>query len=93
MAKLLVSVSDDDYAEIKAASKRAGLTTSGYIRTVLKASDRRSKEQTELLRSIRALVPTIAEALGRTQEKEPKQIDWLIGKLLERYTKECGVKG
>ena len=73
MAKLLVSLPDEDYAEFKKKAKLLGLTTSAYVRTVIKDTEHRAKEHNEVMRAIGALVPTIAEAFGRTQQKDDKQ--------------------
>ena len=88
MAKLLVSLPDQDYAEFKKKAKLLGLTTSAYIRTVIKDAEHRAKEHKEVLRAIMALVPTIAEAFGRTQQKDDKQTEWLAQKLMDCYVRE-----
>jgi len=88
MAKLLVSLPDCDYAEFKKKATSLGLTTSAYIRTVIKDAEHRDKEHKEVLRAIMALVPTIAEAFGRTHEKDAKQTEGLAQRLMDCYVME-----
>ena len=89
MVKLRISLSDDEGNEIQKRADSYGLTTSAYIRTLLK--DALTKEHqarhSEVLRAIKALIPTLAEAFGKTQSADDELIGRLNKVLLERYAK------
>ena len=88
MARLLISIPEQELVQIRKTAKSFGLTTFAYVRNSVKASTTRNSNHSENLRAIRALIPTIGEALGRTQNVSPEAVEKLIKHLLERYDKE-----
>jgi hypothetical protein len=92
MASLKIFISDDEYADIKKKAEGAGLSVSAYVRTVIKNASPKVQDTGRidtLLKAMRALVFTQAEALGRTQNASPEAVEKLIKVLLERYDKEA----
>ena len=91
MAKILVrNIPDSDYEKILKKAKGLGLTTPAYIRQIIKDSvqNTRSIEQADPLKSARAQVVVLAEALGRTQNATPESIEKLTKILLKKYDQE-----
>jgi hypothetical protein len=91
MAKLLVSLPDQEYEEIRKRAKSFGVSISAFVRLTIKDAlpkdhDRR---QAEVLKAIKAIAPTIAEAFGKTQKASPELIAKLSKVLLERHSKYC----
>ena len=92
MAQILLRIQDEEYKQIKQKAVDLGLTTSAYIRQILRESLRKTnpKEQKvdNLKKDIRALVPVLAEALGRTLNTSQESVEKLSPILLKIYDKE-----
>jgi len=88
MARLLISIPEHEAAEIRKKAKSIGLTTSAYVRNTIKDSLNKDSKHSEVLRAIQALVPTLAEGFGRTQNASVDSVEKLSRLLLERYRKE-----
>ena len=89
MGSIAFTLPDDDEAKLRAKAKSLGVGVSAYLRTLVLDATRRNPEahQTELLMAIQALVPTLAEAFGRTQNVNRENIEKRTAALLERYEK------
>jgi len=87
MPKILINIQEEDTLEIKKKAASFGLTTSAYIRQVLKDSLRKknNNEQATTARTIRRLIPVLAEAFGRTHNASPETINKLEQILLKKY--------
>ena len=95
MVKLRVSLSDEEYAAIQKKADSYGLSASVYARDAIvrdASPQDQANHHTEnnILRAIRGLIPTLAEALGHTQNADRQMVDELSKILLERYAKETG---
>ncbi len=90
MAKILLRIDDAESEEIKKKAAELGLTTSAFIRQVLKHSLRKSSKQetAKTLKFVRALVHVVAEALGRTQNAPPEAVEKLAQILLKKFDQE-----
>jgi len=62
----------------------------GYVGQVVRDALRQDSDplRSELLSATRALIPVLAEALCRTLDKTPEQMERLTQVILERYEKE-----
>lgn len=91
MPKLRISLSDEECTKIQKSADAHGLTIAAYVRTVIKESLNKKADthHADILRAIKALVPTLAEAFGITQKVSREPIDKLSQMLLERYAKAC----
>ena len=84
----------DELDKVRATAKSLGLSVSAYVRQVVRDSLKTrpglepEARDAKLLRAMRALVPTLAEAFGLTQKASPEQVQRLTDALLERYGKE-----
>lgn len=89
MGSIAFSLPDEDEAKLRASAKSLGIGVSAYLRTLVSDASRRNPEahQTDLLKAVRALVPTLAEAFGRTQNVNRETIEKLTAALLDRYEK------
>jgi|GEM_PF-4421549 flagellar biosynthesis regulator FlbT len=85
MARLLISIPEQEAAEIRQKAKSLGLTTSAYVRNTVKDSMNKDTRHNQILKAIRALVPTLAEALGRTQNVSAEMTQKLSNLLVEMY--------
>ncbi|MFH0754433.1 MAG: hypothetical protein V2A70_07700 [Candidatus Omnitrophota bacterium] len=87
MAKVLFNLPDQEYIELKTKATSLGLTSSGYIRQILKDSLQKKPRQNDLATSIavRKLIPVLAQALGRTQNVNRQAIEKLTQILLREY--------
>jgi len=90
MAKILIRIDDAGSNQIKKKAADLGLTTSAYIRQVLKDSLKtKRKDHAELsLKLVRANVIVMAEALGRTLNASPETTDKLKKTLLKIFDQE-----
>jgi len=79
----------DEQDKLRAKAKSLGLSVSAYVRQVVRDSLRRDPEarDAKLLRGMRAVIPVLAEALGRGQASR-EQIEANVKALLERYDRE-----
>ncbi len=85
MARLLISIPEQEAVEIRQKAKSLGLTTSAYVRNTVKDSMNKDTRHNQILKAIRALVPTLAEALGRTQNVSAEMTQKLSNLLVEMY--------
>ena len=85
MARLLISIPEQEAVEIRQKAKSLGLTTSAYVRNTVKDSMNKDTRHNQILKAIRALVPTFAEALGRTQNVSAEMTQKLSNLLVEMY--------
>ena len=85
MARLLISIPEQEAVEIRQKAKSLGLTTSAYVRNTVKDSINKDTRHNQILKAIRALVPTLAEALGRTQNVSAEMTQKLSNLLVEMY--------
>jgi len=90
MAFVNFRVSNEGKAELNARAQSVGFSTSVYLRNLVRDHLKRDPQanHTELLRAIQALVPTLAEAFGRTQGKPEEMIERLVVALRTRYEME-----
>ena len=77
--------------ELIARADSLGISLAAYVRNVVRDSLRRNPEpvSAQVHRTIRALIPVIANGLGITQHADEKQISELTKHLLETFDKEC----
>ena len=92
MAKVLFNLPDQEHVELKKKAASLGLTTSGYMRQILKDSLRKKTRQDGQAVSIaiRRLVPVLAQAWGRTQNVDRQAIEKLTQILLKEYDQGGG---
>ena len=92
MAKVLFNLPDQEHVELKKKATSLGLTSSGYIRQILKDSLRKKTRQDSQAVSlaIRRLIPVLAQALGRTQNVDRQAIEKLTQILLKEYDQGGG---
>ena len=90
MATIFFTLSNEERSDLRERAKSMGLSTSAYVRNLVRDAIKRDTEakQTEVLKRIRALVPAICEALGRTQNATPDIVEKLTKVVLDRYDKE-----
>ena len=90
MAKILLRIDDAESKQIQKKAAELGLTTSAFIRQVLKDSINKSqKNKPDIhLKIARAKIVVIAEALGRTQNATPEAIEKLSKILLKKFDQE-----
>ena len=70
MVQILIRLEDAESKEIKQIATGLGLSTSAFVRKIVKEHLRKPKQKERPdnnLKHIRALIPIIAQALGRTQ--------------------------
>ena len=70
MVQILIRLEDAESKEIKQIATGLGLSTSAFVRKIVKEHLRKAKQKEQSdnsLKHIRALVPILAQALGRTQ--------------------------
>jgi len=90
MDKILLRIEEAESKQIQKKAAELGLTTSAYIRQVLKDSLKNSnrKEPPDSIKATRALVHVVSEALGRTQNASPEAIEKLSKILLKKFDQE-----
>ena len=91
MGQILLRIEDTELKQIQKKAQDLGLTTSAYVRQVLKDAHRSppKNQPVELPGAVRRLIPVMAEALGRTQNATPEAIDKLTKILLKKYDQEA----
>ena len=91
MVKLMISLTEEERNSIKAKAKGLGLTTSAYVRTAATESLCRNKDNqnAEVLKAIRALVPTLADGFGRAHNASRESTERLSEVLLSYYDQIC----
>ena len=92
MANLKIYIDDADYAKIKEKANGLGLSISNYICMVLKETLPQTKDDRfeEILRAVRALIPTLVELDGRQRKSVTQaQIDEMTQTLLAYHAKAC----
>jgi plasmid stability protein len=89
---LIRNIEVTDYKKIQEKASELGLSANAYIRQVLKNSLKKfaKQEPADTLKAARALVPVLAEALGRTQNANPEAIEKLAKILLKKFDQEAG---
>ncbi len=87
MPKILISIQDEDARAIKKKAASLGLTTSAYIRQVLKDSLRKQSrpDSQAVALAVRRLIPVLVQALGRTQNASSQATEKLKQILLKEY--------
>jgi plasmid stability protein len=92
MAKVLFNLPDQEHAELKKKATSLGLTTSAYIRQILRDSPhKKSRPDSQAVSlAIRRLIPVLAQALGRTQNADRQAIEKLTQILLKEYDQGGG---
>lgn len=90
MLNIALTLEPDEQEKLRAKAKSLGVSVSAYVRQVVRDSLKRDPEAREakLLRAMRALVPTLAEAFGKTQKAGDELTAKLATVLLERYDRE-----
>ena len=91
MRTICLSLSEQQHNRAAQKAASLGVTTTAYIRGVLKDSFNRrdiDRQHQETLRAIRALIPILAEACCRTQRIPRDLIDRLTKTLLDRYAQD-----
>lgn len=90
MAQIHIFIDDAEAKQIQKKAADLGVSTSAYIRKVLKDSQRNTTrtEQPDTIKAARALVIVQAEALGRTQNASPEATDKLKKTLLKIFNQE-----
>jgi hypothetical protein len=92
MANLKIYIDDADYAKIKEKANGLGLSISNYICMALKETLPQTNDDKaeEILRSIRALIPTLVELDGRQRKNVTQaQIDEMTQTLLAHHATAC----
>ena len=87
MAQIHIFIDDAEAKQIQKKAADLGVSTSAYIRKVLKDSQRNTT-QPDAIKAARALVIVQAEALGRTQNASPEATDKLKKTLLKIFNQE-----
>ena len=89
MIKLTLALPIAEEEKLRVKARSMGLSLTGYASQILRDSLRQESDplRNELLRAMQALVPTLAEAFGRTQNVSRENIEKLTAVLLERYEK------
>ena len=90
MLNITLILEADEQAKLRAKAKSLGVSVSAYVRQVVRDSLKRDPEarDAKLLRGMRAVIPALAEAFGRTQRADAEQIEKLAEALLARYDRE-----
>ena len=90
MLNISLILEADEDVKLRARAKSLGLSVSAYVRQVVRDSLKRDPEAREakLLRGMRAIIPALAEGLGRSRNESPEQIEKLVQVLLARYDRE-----
>jgi len=94
MVQFLLRIEEAEAEQIKQQATEFGLSASAFIRQIVKASLRKGNQKEQvpenLKKSIRALVPVLAEALGRmTKDYNKEKVDKLSQILLKAYDQEA----
>ena len=94
MVQFLIRIEEPEAEQIKQKAAEFGLSSSAFIRQIVKASLRKEtkKEQVpdNLKKNIRALVSVLAEAFGRTtKDYHPDKVAKLSQILLKVYDQEA----
>ena len=92
MAQIHFFIEDAEYKQIQEKAKSFGVTISAYTRMVLRNSFKKPTQQepTEALKATRALVPVLAEALGRTLRASSEDTEKLSQILIKKFDQEAG---
>lgn len=92
MPRIAFTISNEEKVELEAKSKSLGLSVSHYIRNLVLDRSRAASKDThsELIKAIRALVPTFADGLGRMNKLPPDVKEIFTKTLLKRYEEERG---
>ena len=93
MVQFLLRIEEAEAEQIKKQATEFGLSASAFIRQIVKASLRKDNQKEQvpenLKKNIRALVPVLAEAFGRTTKEYSKEkVDKLSQILLKVYDQE-----
>ncbi len=94
MVQFLIRIEEPEAEQIKQQATEFGLSASAFIRQIVKASLRKDNQKEQvpenLKKNIRALVPVLAEALGRmTKDYNKEKVDKLSQLLLKAYDQEA----
>jgi CRISPR/Cas system CSM-associated protein Csm2 small subunit len=93
MVQFLLRIEEAEAEQIKQQATEFGLSASAFIRQIVKASLRKDNQKEQapenFKKNIRALVPVLAEALGRmTKDYNKEKVDKLSQILLKAYDQE-----
>jgi len=92
MPQFLLRVDETEFQQIQQKSSGFGLSKAAFIRQILKEYFRKpvKEEQpaNDLKKEIRAVIPVLAQALGRTHDASPEETEGLSKKLLKIYDQE-----
>ena len=94
MVQFLLRIEEAEAEQIKQQATEFGLSASAFIRQIVKASLRKDSQKEQvpenLKKNIRALIPVLAEALGRqTKDYNKEKVDKLSQILLKAYDQEA----
>ncbi len=98
MPRIYFEITDAEKKELEGKASSFGLPLSTYVRNLFfdrfksfkKLSDEPQESNLEVIKSIRALVPTLAEAIGRFEKAPPEILEKFAGSLLKKWEKERG---
>ena len=94
MPDIYVSITEEEKVLLEKKAHATGLPVSKFVRCLLSEflGEKENKKQVELLKAIRSLVPTIAEALGRVEKYPPEGREVLAQTLMKKWESERGKK-
>ena len=87
MAQIVFTLPDNEQQELKQKATSLGLTTSGYLRQIIRDSQQKKPRQDihAVSQAIRRLIPVLVIAMGKTQNQSQQTIDKLTQFLLKEY--------
>jgi hypothetical protein len=89
MSRVSFEVPPDQKVVLVDQARSLGVSLATYARNLVLDGSKRDRQgqQAELLRAIRAVVPVMIEAIGRTQKFPPDLLQEWIQTMLARYEK------
>ena len=92
MPQILLRVDETEFQQIHQKSSEFGLSKAAFIRQIMREYFRKpvKEEQptNDLKKEIRAIIPVLGEALGRTHDASPEETEGLSRVLLKIYDQE-----
>ena len=87
MAQIVFTLPDKEQQELKQKATSLGLTTSGYLRQIIRDSHpKKIRQDTHAVSmAVRRLIPVLVIAMGKTQNQSQQMIDKLTQHLLKEY--------
>jgi len=92
MPQILLRVDETEYKQLQEKSIEFGLSKAAFIRQIMREYFRKpvKEEQpaNDLKKEIRAIIPVLAQAFGRTHNASPEATEGLSKVLLKIYDQE-----